>query len=285
MNKIKELFEEGEIETYIAVAFLIVIVALEVFGLATPHYISVITLSILGYVVIGNLRTQKSIPKVSKDIQKIVSKLDEDTKNSILKLEKVTNNTKICRSYEEVMVEVARLVFNPKNKNQSIEVYIYKAYDISIDRERRYFKETIEAINKDYIDNYNRIITLNSSEEVKNLIEIMKLFSESEKARQAKFFVNYRPTTNYISFVIVSNGDCFIGLPRLSNAPWEIKGHQCGVFVTDDKVFQSFKEIFQTIRDQKDFIELIPIPDSSFTDDDWEKLRLDIERKRLDGKV
>jgi hypothetical protein len=139
MNKIKTFFEEGEIETYVALAFLIIIVGLEIFGLATPHNISVITLSILGSIVVGNLRTQKSIPKVSKDIQKIVSKLDEDTKNSISTLAKVTNNTRICRSYEEVMLQVARLVFNPKNKNQSTEVYIYKAYDISIDRELRYF--------------------------------------------------------------------------------------------------------------------------------------------------
>ena len=185
------------------------------------------------------------------------------------------NHTKICHSYEEVMSEVARVINNKQNK--SAEVYIYKAFDIFLEKENEYFKGTIEAIEKGYIDRYDRIVSLNSSNEAENLIDVMKIFSKSEKAsRKAKFFINYRPIANYISFLIVSNGDCMMSLPFLEDAPVEIKGHKCGVFVKDDKIFQSFKEVFREIKKQ-DSVKSVEIPPYGSPASKWQTLRDEIE--------
>jgi hypothetical protein len=262
-----KILKEHNIDRYVALFFTVVIVGLDVFDLASPHTISAITLIILGLFVLDSISLKENIEKISEDTQKSMLKLSEDLKN----------NTKICHSYEEVMSEVAKTIRNKENK--STEIYIYKAFDISLERECEYFQDTINFIETGYINRYDRIVSLNTAREVQNLIDVMRMFSKSEKAcHKSKFFVNYRPIANYISFFIASTGDCMISLPYLEDAPVEIKGHKCGVFVKDEKVFQSFKEVFKEIKKQ-DSIELVEIPQLGCPESEWQVLKDKIESK------
>jgi hypothetical protein len=264
-----KLLKGHNIDRSIALFFAALIFGLDVFDIAPPEALGAITLAILSFIVIDSIEVKENISNVNEDIQKSILKLGEDLRNY----------TKICHSYEEVMSEVASIVSN--NQNRSAEVYIYKAFDIYLERESEYFQDTIKAIDTGCIDRYSRIVSLTSPREVQNLIDVMRIFSKSDKARrQTRFYINYRPIANYISFLIVNNGDCMMSLPYLEDAPLEIRGHKCGVFVRDEKIFLSFKEVFMEIKKQ-DSVELVEIPSLNCPESEWQNLRDDIEGKLL----
>lgn len=262
MNKfiqriIRDLSEGRNLENYIILAFIVVIIALDIFNLASPEILSEITLAVLGLVVLSNLNLQEAISNLTKEL---------------------TGYTKVVQSFEEVVSEVSSLVLNPKNR--LADVYIYKGNEVTLEYADKYFRDTIKAIENGYVGRYNRIDVVRSPQEIKNLIALMKVFANSEKAlRHVRFFVNYHPLASYISFLIVSDDDCFVGFPYLSDIPFEVKGHQCGIHIKDKKVFYSLKEVFQEIRHHENLVELIKIPAFNASDSEWENLRIHMEKR------
>jgi hypothetical protein len=254
---IRDLAEGRNLENYTILAFIVVIIALDIFNLASPAILSEITLAVLGLVVLSNLNVQDTILNLRREL---------------------AGYTKVVQSFEEVVSEVSGLVFNPKNR--LADVYIYKGNEVTLEQGDRYFQDTIKAIENGYVGRYNRIDTVRSPQEIQNLIALMKVFYKSEKAlRHVNFFVNYHPLASYISFLIVSDDDCFVGFPYLSDIPFEVKGYQCGVRIKDKKVFHSLKEVFQEIRQHEDFVDLIEMPTFNCSESEWEKLRLHMEKR------
>ena len=187
----------------------------------------------------------------------------------------LTGKAWVCGDYNTVMSEAERIVADPELKQA--DVYVYKGYPTNTtEREERYFGATIDAIERERICKYYRIMTIRNDDELACVISVMKLISQSERARcQIRLYVSYRAPANYISFLVAGDHNCLVALPNLSAGPESIRDHLCCVVAKDCYMVQGLKEIFGEIRRQECEREKIEIPPADGTDWDevYRKLR------------
>lgn len=182
----------------------------------------------------------------------------------------LTGQAAIYDTQSSIVGKADSLISNPELQLETL--YIYKGYPHSEKHETKYFRNTVEAIEKERIERYYRIVSIRSPEEVFSAIEVLKVLSKSATVRQqTRFYASYLPSGNYMSFLVLGDSDGLISLPDLSDAPVRITGHRCGIHVKDKRVVQGLKDLFHEIRRQET-TELIQIPAENALESQWDEM-------------
>ena len=184
---------------------------------------------------------------------------------------RMAEGARVFRTYPEIMAKATSMIGNTENK--LVNVYIYQAYPISKNREDEYFTATLKAIEEGQIDRYHRIMAVRNSEEAEAVIAVLKVLSKSEIARkQTRFWVAYQPAESFLSFLSVGELECLVAFPDLSDAPPFYTGQRCGIYVRDNRVSHTLKDLLRHIRDNHEYTELLAIPPPSYQEEQWESL-------------